>query len=247
MRDQWRPNSWASSVFHSLKSLFCAICLLCLAIPGAQGATWPAYKSAGFRAFNVGDYRGALEQFESALILAHDQRATAEDLGGILENLATVYFALGYPQDAWGSIEQWDQLMEQSAGEVWVSEQKTIRDPLARLISETLDQTQGRTEPSRDAEPAAVATIAPPTSGDYAIHLESAEIESNVQSSWDHLKSTYPAQFANKSLLVREVDLGDRGTYYRILAGPYADASDAGEVCSELEDRGQYCAVQSLQ
>jgi len=234
-------------VFHGLKSLLCAICLLSLSVPGAQGATWPEYKIAGFRAFNGGDYRGALEQFESALILAHDQGASAKDLGGILENLATVYFAIGRPQDARGSIEQWDKLMAQSAGEVWVSEQMTIRDPLARLIAETLDQTQGRTEPLRDAESAAVATIAPPTSGDYAIHLESAEIESNVQSSWDHLKATYPAQFANKSLLVREVDMGDRGTFYRILAGPYADASDADTVCRELEGHGQYCAVQSLQ
>jgi tetratricopeptide (TPR) repeat protein len=242
-------------VFHSLKSLLCVICLLCLSIPGAQGATWPEYRNAGFRAFNVGDYRGALEQFESALILAYDQRAPAEDLGTILENLATVYFAIGRPQDAWGSVEQWDKLMAQSADESWVSEQKTIRDPLARLISETLDQTQGqtqgqtqvRTEPSRDADPGTVATIAPPTSGDYAIHLESAEIESNVQSSWDHLKAAYPAQFADKSLLVREVDLGDQGTFYRILAGPYAEASDADTVCRELEDFGQYCAVQSLQ
>ena len=128
-----------------------------------------------------------------------------------------------------------------------MSEQKTVRDPLARLISESLDQTQGRTEPSRVADPAAVATIAPPTSGDYAIHLESAEIESNVQSSWDHLQATYPAQIADKSLLVREVDLGDQGIFYRILAGPYADASDADTVCRELEDYGQYCAVHSLE
>jgi hypothetical protein len=234
-------------VFHSLKSLLCVICLLCLSIPGAQGATWPEYKIAGFRAFDGGDYRGALEQFESALILAYDERAPAEDLGAILENLATVYFAIGRPQDAWGSIEQWDKLMELSADESWVSEQKTIRAPLARLISEALDQTQGRTEPSRDADPAAVATSAPPTSGDYAIHLESAEIESNVQSSWDHLRATYPAQFADKSLLVREVDLGDQGIFYRILAGPYADSSDADTVCRELEDYGQYCAVQSLE
>ncbi len=234
-------------MFQNLKPLLCVICFLCLSIPGAQGASWPEYKIAGFRAFDDGDYRGALEQFESALILAYDQRAPAEDLGAILENLATVYFAIGRPQDAWGSIEQWDKLMTQSTDESWVSEQMTIRAPLARLISEALDKTQSRTEPSRDAEPAALATIAPPTSGDYAIHLESAEIESNVQPSWDHLKATYPVQFADKSLLVKQVDLGDQGIFYRILAGPYADSSDADNVCRELEAFGQYCAVYSLE
>jgi tetratricopeptide (TPR) repeat protein len=234
-------------VFQNLKPLLCVICFLCLSIPGAQGASWPEYKIAGFRAFDDGDYQGALEQFESALILAYDQRAPAEDLGAILENLATVYFAIGRPQDAWGSIEQWDKLMAQSTDESWVSEQMTIRDPLARLIIEALDKTQSRTEPSRDAEPAAFATIAPSTSGDYAIHLESAEIESNVQSSWDHLKATYPVQFADKSLLVKQVDLGDQGIFYRILAGPYADSSDADHACRELEAFGQYCAVYSLE
>jgi hypothetical protein len=62
-----------------------------------------------------------------------------------------------------------------------------------------------------------------------------------------HLQVTYPAQIADKSLLVREVDLGDQGIFYRILAGPYAYSSDADTVCRELEDYGQYCAVQSLE
>ncbi len=137
--------------------------------------------------------------------------------------------------------------MLQSAGQAWASEQKAVRDPLARLISEALDETRGRAESSRDAEPAEAASIAPPTSGNYAIHLESAESEGNVQSSWGHLQATYPAQIADKSLLVKEVDLGDRGVFYRILAGPFADAAAADTACRELEGLGQYCAVHSLE
>lgn len=234
-------------MFRSLKPLLCIICLLCLSVPGAQGATWPEYKTAGFSAFDNRDYLGAVEQFEAALVVAYDEQAPAQDLGAILENLATVYFAVGRHQDAWAAIERWDKILAQSAGEPWVPEQQIVRDPLAGLVTEALDKTQGRTEPSRDAEPAAVATIAPPTSGDYAIHLESAGIESNVQSSWDQLKATYPAQIADKSLLVKQVDLGDQGTFYRILAAPYADSADADSVCKELETFGQYCAVYSLE
>ena len=234
-------------MFNYLKPLLCVICFLCLSIPGAQGASWPEYKIAGFSAFDNGDYLGAVEQFEAALTIAYDEQAPAQDLGAILENLATVYFAVGRHQDAWASIERWDGILKLSADEPWLPEQKVVRDPLARLIIEALDKARSRTEPSRDAEPAAVATIAPPTSGDYAIHLESAGIESNVQSSWDHLKATYPVQFADKSLLVKQVDLGDQGIFYRILAGPYADSSDADNVCRELETFGQYCAVYSLE
>ena len=89
--------------------------------------------------------------------------------------------------------------------------------------------------------------VAAPTPGDYAIHLESAGSESSVQSSWDQLRATYPAQIADKSLLVREVDLGDRGVFYRILAGPFADASAADTACRKLEGLGQYCAVYSFE
>ena len=234
-------------MFYSLKPLLCVVGFLCLSIPGVQGATWPEYKIAGFSAFDNGDYRGAVEQFEAALTIAYDEQAPAQDLGAILENLATVYFTVGRHQDAWASIERWDKILAQSANEPWVPEQQIVRDPLARLIIGARDKTQSRTEPSRDAELAAVATVAPPTPGDYAIHLESAGIESNVQSSWDQLKATYPAQFADKSLLVRQVDLGDRGIFYRILAAPYADSADAGNVCRELEAFGQYCAVYSLE
>jgi cell division septation protein DedD len=95
--------------------------------------------------------------------------------------------------------------------------------------------------------PAAASSPAAPTPGDYAIHLESAGSESSVQSSWDQLRATYPAQIADKSLLVREVDLGDRGVFYRILAGPFADASAADTACRKLEGLGQYCAVYSFE
>ncbi len=234
-------------MFHSLKPLLCVVCFLCLSIPGVQGATWPEYKIAGFSAFDNGDYRGSVEQFEAALTTAYDEQAPAQDLGAILENLATAYFAVGRHKDARDSIERWDKILAQSANEPWVPEHQIVRAPLARLIIEARDKTQSRTEPSRDAELAAVATIAPPTSGDYAIHLESAGIESNVQSSWDQLKATYPAQFADKSLLVKPVDLGDRGIFYRILAAAYADSADADNVCRELEAFGQYCAVYSLE
>ena len=236
-----------SSAYRRLKPLLCVICLLALSIPGAQAAIWPQYKIAGFKAFEQGNHADALEYFESALILAYFERAPAKDLGGVLENLATVYFALGNPLDAWGSIEQWDYLMAQSRGQAWVSEQKSIRDPLARLISEALDQAQVRTESSHDVAPAAASSPSAPTPGDYAIHLESAEAESNVRSSWDRLRATYPAQIADKSLLVKQIDLGDRGVFYRILAGPFADASAADTACRELEGLGQYCAVYSLE
>jgi hypothetical protein len=39
------------------------------------------------------------------------------------------------------------------------------------------------------------------------------------------------------------VDLGDRGIFYRIQAGPVADAAAAERTCNELKRRGVGCLL----
>jgi tetratricopeptide (TPR) repeat protein len=230
-------------VFHSLKPFLCVACLLCLSIPGVQAAAWQEHKFAGFSAFDNGDYSGAVEQFEEALVIAYEEQAPAQDLGAILENLATAYFTVGRYQDARNSIERWDKILAESDDEPWTLEQQTVRDNLAPLISGPL----GETEAPRDSEPTTVATTAPPPSGNYAIHLGSGKIKENVEPSWDQLKATYPSILTGKTLVVKQVNLGDQGTFYRILAVPFADSAGAEKVCRKFESLGQYCAVLPLE
>jgi cell division septation protein DedD len=81
----------------------------------------------------------------------------------------------------------------------------------------------------------------------YAIHLVSLAVENNVNSSWHQLNAAYPSQLTGRVLVVKQVDLGDQGTFNRILAAPFADSADAEKACSELEGLGQFCAVLSLE
>ena len=119
-------------------------------------------------------------------------------------------------------------------------QQKAVRDPLARMISQALAKVQ-------TPRTAADGLELPDAPGDYAIHLESAALEESVQPSWDNLLASYPAHLTDKSLLVRQVDLDGLGVFYRILAAPYSDSSEAGRVCKALAADGQYCAVYSLE
>ncbi|MBX7200342.1 MAG: SPOR domain-containing protein [Rhodospirillaceae bacterium] len=41
--------------------------------------------------------------------------------------------------------------------------------------------------------------------------------------------------------IVRRVDLGDQGTFYRLMAGSYASLSDAEAACIKLKEAGQFC------
>ena len=234
-------------VFHSLKPFLFGACVLCLSIQGAQAAGWREHKFAGFSAFDNGDLTSAVEHFEAALTIAHEKQVADQDIGPVLENLATAYFAVGRHEDARDSIKRWDKMLTRSANKPWVSQQQNFRDQLAHFIIETLDRTEGRTELPTSGTLGAAATNAPLTSGDYAIHLVSLGVENNVDSSWHQLNAAYPSQLTGRTLVVKQVDLGDQGTFHRILAAPFADSADAEKACGELEGLGQYCVVLPLE
>ena len=226
-------------MFHCLKT-FCSLAVfLCLSFSGAEAAAWDSYRLAGFRAYGDGDYARSVEQFEAALVVAYEEQAPPDHLGAILENLATSFLAAGQPQRAWEAIERWDKILAASADKPWVPQHKKVRNDLAPLILEALAQRDS--PPS--TEPSVEAAGGQPTSGDYAIHLESLKVKDNAEPSWAELKANYPAQLSDKSLVVRPIDLGEQGTFFRILAAPFASSEEAQKACRQLRGLGQYCAV----
>ncbi len=222
-----------------------------------ETATWPDQRTAGFAAFGQSDYAGAVASFEAALALAKDADAAPQDLGTILENLATAYFAAGRYESAQATVERWGKLLASAEDAAWAPEHRLIRGPLAGVIDEALDKTGRRAsdkDPARTAPapaPEKPSRAIPETAeigeiGEIGVHLVSAGLESNVQPSWDHIKAAYPGHFADKSLVVKQVDLGDQGIFYRILAAPFANTAEAETLCQDLSAAGQYCAVRSL-
>ena len=51
-------------------------------------------------------------------------------------------------------------------------------------------------------------------------------------------------QLGSRQPSVRKVDLGAKGTYYRTMVGPFANANEATELCSSLKAAGGQCLVQ---
>lgn len=230
-------------MLHRLTALLWAAYLLCVTFSAVEAATWHEYRLAGFKAFGDGDYTGAVEQFEIALVVAYEEHAPPDHLAAILENLATAFLAAGRPERAWEAIERWDKILAASADEPWVPEHQKVRDELAPRILEAL----ALRESPRNVEPSANATTVATELGDYAVHLESLKFQEGIQPSWTELKATYPSQLSDKSLVMTEVDLGEQGIFYRILAAPFASSEEAKRVCSELRGLGQYCAVVLLE
>jgi hypothetical protein len=96
---------------------------------------------------------------------------------------------------------------------------------------------------SAPARPAPVASSAG-GGGGYLVQVSSQRSEADAQSSFRALQGKYPGQLGNRQAVIRRADLGDKGTYYRAMVGPFADAGQANEVCSSLKSAGGSCIVQ---
>ena len=75
------------------------------------------------------------------------------------------------------------------------------------------------------------------------VQLVSNKSEAETQSSFKFLQSKYPTVLGNRTALIRRVELGDRGTYYRAHVGPFANADQANVLCDRLKSAGGQCLV----
>jgi hypothetical protein len=75
------------------------------------------------------------------------------------------------------------------------------------------------------------------------VQLVSNKSEAQTQSSFKVLQFEYPTMLGNRTALIRRVELGDRGTYYRAHVGPFANADQANIFCDRLRSAGGQCIV----
>ena len=91
--------------------------------------------------------------------------------------------------------------------------------------------------------PAAVSSAAP-SGGGYSVQVTSQRSEAEAQTSFRELQSKFPGQLGSHHATIHRADLGDKGTYYRALIGPYSSAEGAAAMCSSLKAAGGSCIVQ---
>jgi SPOR domain len=102
------------------------------------------------------------------------------------------------------------------------------------------------------APPATTQSLQPPAprapaaseGSGYSVQLSSQRSEAEAQASYRALQSKYPDQLSDRSVMVRRVDLGSKGVYYRAMVGPFASSDEASQLCSELKAAGGQCLIQ---
>jgi len=98
--------------------------------------------------------------------------------------------------------------------------------------------------PTRTASiPPTVATP-PAVAGTHVVQVASQRSEQDAQSSFRALQAKYPSVLGNREPLIRRIELGERGTFFRVQVGPFSSADQANDLCSNLKAAGGQCIVQ---
>jgi hypothetical protein len=106
------------------------------------------------------------------------------------------------------------------------------------------EQPTGTVGPSRSPSRPAGAVPGVSETGGYLVQLSSQKTEADAQASYRVLQSKYPALLGNRQAIIRRVDLGEKGVFYRAQVGPFASADEASDFCGSLKAAGGQCLVQ---
>jgi cell division septation protein DedD len=118
------------------------------------------------------------------------------------------------------------------------------------ILKPVLPEPQAKvaqTAPEPAEAPAAVApqvaALPAAQTGDYVVQLAALKAQASARPAWTRLQKAHPELLNDRELAIQRVDLGDRGIFYRIRAGFFADRAGALALCSALKARGQDCLV----
>jgi hypothetical protein len=80
------------------------------------------------------------------------------------------------------------------------------------------------------------------TAGGYRLQLASLRSTADARGVEAKLKRSYSEVLGSLSFSIVSVNLGDRGLYYRVMAGPMSQGS-ALQICDALRERGAACII----
>ena len=111
--------------------------------------------------------------------------------------------------------------------------------------SSAAEQVPASPTPRSLPPPTRVAALPPAAEGGhYAVQLSSQRSEAEAHASFRAVQQKYPTVLAGREALVRRVDLGSRGIYYRAQVGPFPTLEEANRMCNALKAAGGQCIIQ---
>ncbi len=97
--------------------------------------------------------------------------------------------------------------------------------------------------PQTAAVPGKPGAASAPTGGVFKVQIAATRDEATAQSEWERLKRAHTDLLGSLSPTVVRADLGDKGIFYRIQAGPVPDQAKADKLCADLKKLSIGCIV----
>jgi hypothetical protein len=88
---------------------------------------------------------------------------------------------------------------------------------------------------------AAAAPTKPVTSGGYLLQVGAFKSDAEARAAWKAYQAKHAALLNGFGPDVQKVDLGDKGTWYRLRIAAFADKDAASAVCERLKSQGGAC------
>ena len=99
-------------------------------------------------------------------------------------------------------------------------------------------KTEAKPEPKPEAKTAEKAA-AKPAEGKGKIQLGAYKSEAEAKAEWAKIQKKF-SQLSGHAPIIVKADLGEKGTFYRLRAGGFADAK---ATCAALTAKGQACIL----
>lgn len=117
--------------------------------------------------------------------------------------------------------------------------------PTATVGPANQPQQQAAAPPSAAPLATTKPAAAPATAytGGTRLQLGSLHSENEARQEWDRIKRKNPDLLGNLSATPVRIDLGEKGTFYRLQAGPVSDRATAERLCGELKQRNFGCMI----
>jgi cell division protein FtsN len=134
----------------------------------------------------------------------------------------------------------------ETAKEPPLSVAKSIETPAAKPVTPPPTKPAEHQAPPAEASapPAQLAAKAPPAAlapGGYVLQIGAYKSQAEADAAWKTYQSKHAATLAGYSPDVKMVDLGEKGTWYRLRVSSFADKNAAAALCAKLTAEGGAC------
>ncbi|MFC4724127.1 SPOR domain-containing protein [Glycocaulis abyssi] len=133
-----------------------------------------------------------------------------------------------------------------------------VNDPVLAHVTGEMDALEAALargvppaeEPPAEADEASLGLVPAPDAGEgqgllsllHGIHLASYREERHVAEGWRAMQGQHASLSGLQARYV-PADLGERGIYLRLLAGPFDSAAEAASACRVIQAAQSWCAV----